>query len=80
MMVKFSSVGKNSDGMPVAQLKHATKPQIKAADKVSRTFVRRAKPKRVKIVAGNPKRRMAEVAVTLLNKTCPKHYDIGPQM
>ena len=57
---------------PVAQLKHATKLQIKAAEKASRTFVRRAKPKRVKIVTGNPNRRMAEVAVALLSKSCPK--------
>jgi hypothetical protein len=57
---------------PVAQLKHATKLQKKAAEKVSRTVVRRAKPKRIKIAAGNPNRRMNEVAVTLLSKTCPK--------
>jgi hypothetical protein len=57
---------------PVAQLKHATVLQIQAAEKASRTFVRRAKPKRTKIAAGNPNRSMAEVAVTLLSKTCPK--------
>jgi hypothetical protein len=46
--------------------------QIQAAENASRTFVRRAKPKRIKIAAGNPNRRMNEVAVTLLSKTCPK--------
>jgi hypothetical protein len=30
----------------------------------------------VKIRAGNPNRRMAEVAVTLLRKTCPKRGTI----
>jgi hypothetical protein len=61
---------------PVAQLKHAMVLQIQAAEKASRTFVRRAKPKRIKIAAGNPNRRMAEVAVTLLNKTWPKRGKI----
>jgi hypothetical protein len=61
---------------PVAQLTHATKLQKKAAEKVSRTFVRRAKPKSVKIRAGNPNRRMAEVVVTLLSKTRPKRGKI----
>jgi hypothetical protein len=50
--------------------------QIQAAEKTSRTFVKRAKPKRIKIAAGNPNRRMAEVAVTLLSKTCPKRAKI----
>jgi hypothetical protein len=61
---------------PVAQLKHAATLQIKAAEKASRTFVRRAKPNRMKIMAGNPNLRTAEVAVTLLSKTCPKRGKI----
>lgn len=76
-MVRFSSVGKDSDDTPglPTQACHEEL-QIKAAKMVSRAFVRRAKLKRVKIAAGNPNRRMAEVAVRPLSKTCPKRVKL----